>query len=356
MKRIAVIPGDGIGTEVISVGVELMEIIAQRRDLPLQFKWLDYSADRYLRDGVGMPDDERQQIARDFDAIYLGAVGDPRVPGMEHAKEIILDTRFKLDLYVNLRPCNLLAPRLCPIKGKGTQDVHFTVFRENTEGLYTGLGGIFKGGTADEVALQTSINTRKGVERIVRAAYAYADRHGLRRVCMSDKSNALRFGHDLWMRVWKKVATEYPHIDSRHLYIDVLAMQLVHAPEDFDVIVTSNLFGDIITDLGAQLQGGLGVAASANINPEGGIAMFEPVHGSAPDIAGQGIANPIAAVASAALLLEHLGFVDEARVVERAVESALVERQCTPDLGGPLDTAGVRDYLKARVDQLLSEM
>ncbi len=353
MHRIAVIPGDGIGKEVIPVGVDVLNALAGAVDgLDLEFEWHDYGADRYLKDGVGFPDDERAAIAERCDAIFLGAVGDPRVPSNEHARELILETRFKLDLYVNLRPCRLVDARLCPLANKTVEDVRFTVFRENTEGLYVGVGGIFKQGTPDEVALQTSVNTAKGVERILRRAYEYADQHGLRRVCMSDKSNALRFGHDLWQRMWKRVAAEYPHIESRHLYIDVLAMRLVRAPEEFDVIVASNLFGDIITDLGAELQGGLGVASSANVNPESGIGMFEPVHGSAPDIAGKGIANTTATVLAGALMIEHLGYPAEARVIEKAVELSLIEGACTPDLGGSLDTADSAAYLISKVAEL----
>ncbi len=357
MHRIAVIPGDGIGPEVIPVAVDVLEAVAAHRPgLDFEFEWHDYGAERYLRDGTGFPDAEREAIAERCDAIFLGAVGDPRVPGNEHARELILETRFKLDLYVNLRPCRLLDPRLCPLKDKGVDDVKFTVFRENTEGLYVGVGGVFKKGTADEVAIQSSVNTAKGVERILRAAYEFARMSGAKKVCMSDKSNALRYGHDIWQRSWKRIAAEYPEIQSSHLYIDVLAMQLVRVPEEFEVIVTSNLFGDIITDLGAALQGGLGVAASANLNPDRGIGMFEPVHGSAPDIAGRGIANPTASVLAAALMLESLGHPAEAALVEKAVESALREGATTADLGGSMDTAGARAYLLTEVARLASGM
>ena len=356
MPKIAVIPGDGIGTEVVGVGVDVLETLAKARPgLDLEFEWFDYGAERYLRDGTGLPEKDLFDIADRFDAILLGAVGDPRIPDSAHAREIILGTRFKLDLYVNLRPCRLLDPRLCPLRGKGRADVRFTAFRENTEGEYVGIGGRFKEGTPDEVAIQTSVNTRKGVDRILRAAYEYARSSGARRVCMSDKSNALRHGHDLWQRCWKEIAAEYPDIESRHLYIDVLAMRLVQAPEEFEIIVTSNLFGDIITDLGAALQGGLGVAASANINPERGIGMFEPVHGSAPDIAGQGIANPIATVATAALMLEQIGHPAEAAIIEGAVEAALLGDHTTPDLGGSLGMSGVADFLKSEVARRAGE-
>jgi 3-isopropylmalate dehydrogenase len=353
MARIAVIPGDGIGPEVIEVGVQVLKALTEvRPGLDLAFEWHDYSADRYLKDGVGFPDDERREIAERCDAIYLGAVGDPRVPNSAHAREIVLETRFKLDLYVNLRPCKLIDARFCPLKDKTTEDVNFTIFRENTEGPYVGIGGFHRKGTAHEVAQQTSIYTRKGVERILRTAFEFARTRGHKRVCMADKSNALRFTGDLWQRTWIDLKRDYDELEHRHLYIDVLAMELVRHPEDFDVVVTGNLFGDIVTDLGAALQGGLGMAASANINPEAGIGMFEPVHGSAPDIAGQGKANPIAAVLTAALMLDNLGYPDEAAIIDAAVADAIHNDATTADLGGPLDTRGVANYLLRRVVEL----
>ena len=353
MARIAVIPGDGIGPEVISVGVDVLKALAEVRPaLDLAFEWHDYGADRYLKDGTGFPDAERNEIADRCDAIYLGAVGDPRVPNSAHAREIVLETRFGLDLYVNHRPCKLIDARFCPLAGKTPDDVNFTVFRENTEGSYVGIGGFHRKGTIDEVASQTSVCTRRGVERIIRHAFEFARARGHKRVCMSDKSNALRFTGDLWHRTWTDLKAEYDDLEHRHLYIDVLAMELVRHPEDFEVIVTGNLFGDIVTDLGAALQGGLGMAASANLNPERGIGMFEPVHGSAPDIAGQGKANPIAAVVTAALMLEHLGYAEEAAILDRTVAAAIANDATTADLGGTMDTAGVADYLRARVNAL----
>ncbi|MDP6933531.1 MAG: isocitrate/isopropylmalate family dehydrogenase, partial [Myxococcota bacterium] len=275
MARIAVVPGDGIGQEVLNPGVRVLEAL----DSSLELETFDLGAERYLRDGVTLPDEVLRRWRDEFDCIYLGALGDPRVPDSRHAKDILLGSRFKLDLFINLRPIVLLDARKCPLKGKGPEDIDMVVFRENTEGLYTGVGGQFKRGTPDEVAIEQEINTRKGVERIVRAAFAHAAEHGLGRVCMSDKSNAMRHGHDLWQRVFREVGEEYPDIDKSHLYVDVLAMELVRAPEQFDVIVTNNLFGDIVTDLGAQIQGGIGLAASGNINP-GKVSLFEPVHGS----------------------------------------------------------------------------
>jgi len=334
LSRIAVIPGDGIGQEVLDEGLKVLRYLDETEGLGLEFDALDYGADRYLRDGIAITDDEMAALGADYDAIYLGALGDPRVPSNAHAGKILLGMRFSLDLYINLRPIKLLDTRYCPLKDKSPEDVRFVVFRENTEGLYTGIGGQFKVGTADEISIQAELNTRKGVERIIRAAYEHADARGLKNVCMSDKSNAMRHGHDIWQRVWKEVASEYPQIESRHLYVDVLTMEMVRAPEQFDVIVTNNLFGDIVTDLGAQLQGGIGLAASGNLHP-GKAGMFEPVHGSAPTIAGQGIANPLAAVITAGMMLSWLGRTDLEDRMEQAVTACLKNQQVTPSWGAP---------------------
>src|SRR5437870_6429646 len=335
--RIAVIPGDGIGPEVAKVGVRLLE----RLGLPLQFDWFDFGADRYLKDGTILPQDFLDTLRRDYDAVYFGAVGDPRVPGNEHAKGILLAMRFELDLYINLRPCRLLDDRLSPLKGKGRKELDFVVLRENTEGLYTGTGGTFKQGTPDEVAQEVEINTRKGVERICEAAFAVAKANGKKRVCMADKANVLLHGHGLWRRVFAEVSKKHPAIEAKTMFVDALAMDLVRAPEAYQVIVTNNLFGDILTDLGAALTGGLGLAASGNIHPAQ-VSLFEPVHGSAPDIAGQGTANPRAMALSGALMLEHLGHPAEARLIEEAVRQQVREGARTPDLvpmlGGPAST------------------
>jgi len=349
-QRIAVIPGDGIGPEVARIGVRVLESLG----LPLQFEWFDFGAERYLRDGTTLPPGFLETLRRDYAAVYFGAVGDPRVPGNEHAKGILLAMRFELDLYINLRPCILIDDRLSPLKGKGRDQLKFVVFRENTEGLYTGSGGVLKQGTPDEVAQEIEINTRKGVERIIEAAFAYAKQRGLRRVCMADKANVLLFGHGLWRRTFAEVSRRYPGIEAKAMYVDALAMDLVRQPEAYDVIVTNNLFGDILTDLGAALTGGLGIAASGNIHP-GRVSLFEPVHGSAPDIAGQGKANPLAMALSGALMLEHLGHRREAERVTRAVEDQIRVGARTPDLvpflGGPASTTDqVGSELLARLN------
>lgn len=344
MPNIAVIAGDGIGKEVLDEGIKVLQHVAP----DLRFDHLPYGADHYLATGETITP-EHMQALRDYDAIYLGALGDPRVKSNVHAKEILLGMRFQLDLYINLRPCKLLDPRYCPLKDKGPEDLSFTVFRENTEGLYTGVGGQFKRNTPDEVAIEAELNTRKGVERIVRAAFGYARKHGLKSLCMSDKSNAMRHGHDLWQRVFREVGAEYDEIEQFHLYVDVLTMEMVRAPERFDVIVTNNLFGDIVTDLGAQLQGGIGLAASGNLNPEAGIGMFEPVHGSAPTIVGQGIANPLAAILSAGMMLNWLGKPEEEARIEAAVMACLQADKVTPELGGTLSTSEVGDAVVAQL-------
>ncbi|MEE2750814.1 MAG: 3-isopropylmalate dehydrogenase [Myxococcota bacterium] len=344
MPRIAVIPGDGIGREVLDEGLKVLRHLDSQEELGLEYKTLNYGADRFLAEGVAITDEEMTSLGEDYDAIYLGALGDPRVPSNEHAGKILLGMRFQLDLYINLRPVKLLDSRYCPLKDKSPEDMRFVVFRENTEGLYTGIGGQFKKGTPDEVSIQSELNTRKGVERIIRAAFEHARAHSLKRMCMSDKSNAMRHGHDIWQRTFKEVAEEYPEVESRHLYVDVLTMEMVRAPEQFDVIVTNNLFGDIVTDLGAQLQGGIGLASSGNLHP-GKAAMFEPVHGSAPNIVGQGIANPLAAVLSAGMMLSWLGRPDLETRIEGAVSACLTEGLVTPELGGKLSTSAVGDAL-----------
>jgi 3-isopropylmalate dehydrogenase len=291
----------------------------------------------------------------EFDAVYLGALGDPRVPSNVHAKDILLGSRFKLDLYINFRPIRLLDARYCPLNDKRPEDVDFVVFRENTEGLYTGVGGQFKRGTPDEIAIQEDVNTRKGVQRVIRYAFELAaqrreaGRPG--RVTMVDKSNALYHGHDLWQRVFALERERTPAIEAEHLYVDVAAMQLVKNPARFDVIVTSNMFGDILSDLASQLVGGLGIAPSGNVNPETRRALFEPVHGSAPRHAGKGTANPLGAILSGALLLRHLGAEAAARDVEQAVAAAVRAGCTTGDLGGKLSTSATGEAVLQRLGE-----
>jgi 3-isopropylmalate dehydrogenase len=342
--RIAVIPGDGIGKEVIAEAVKVLNTVSDVWGRKLELVPLPWGADHYLETGVSLPPNGHAMLRDDFDAILLGALGDPRIPDFRHARDILLGTRFELDLYVNFRPVKLLDDRLCPLKGRGRTDVNFVVIRENTEGVYVGVGGRFKAGTPDEVAIQEEVNTFKGVDRIIRHAFEYAKANGLTKVCMSDKSNAMPQGHGLWQRVFQSVSAEYPAIQATHLYIDALAMFLVKDPGQFQVIVTNNLFGDIITDIGGALQGGLGMAASGNIHP-GRTSLFEPVHGSAPPLAGKNVANPMGAILSAALMLDTLGWSEEAKAIEAAVESAVQAGKTTVDIGGGLGTREVGDWI-----------
>lgn len=344
LHRIALIPGDGIGPEVLDAAVSVVRAVAASADLSLSFERFDLGAERYLRTGETLPESAFEALRDDFDAIFLGALGDPRVPSNVHAKEILLGLRFRLDLFINYRPVRLLDSARSPLKGKGTDEINFVVFRENTEGLYTGVGGQFKRGTPDEVAIEAEMNTRKGVDRILRAAFNHAVTHGLTELCMADKSNAMRHGHDLWQRAFWEMASEYPTVNARHLYVDVLAMEMIRAPETFQVIVTNNLFGDILTDLGAQLQGGIGLAASANLHP-GKHGLFEPVHGSAPALAGKGTANPLAAVLSGGMMLSWLGYPELQQRVEQAVTTTLLDGVLTPELGGTASTQDVTDHL-----------
>jgi len=339
-KKIAVVAGDGIGQEVIPQALSAV----RASGAPVEFTEFDWGADRYLQDGTTVPPDGFTVLANEFDAVLVGALGDPRVPSNVHAREILLGMRFKMDLYANVRPVRLLDESLCPLKDVRPEDVNFTVIRENTEGMYGDLGGVFKQGTPDEIAIQEDVNTRKGVERVIRYAFDYARRHGRQRVLMSDKSNALTHAGSLWQRTFKEVAGEYPEITPQHLYVDALCLQIVRDPRQFEVIVTNNLFGDIVTDLAAALQGGLGMAASGNIHP-GRTSMFEPVHGSAPQIAGKNIANPMGAIATAAMMLAHLGLSVEAERIERAIVRAVRENKTTQDIGGTMGTREVGEWI-----------
>jgi 3-isopropylmalate dehydrogenase len=346
--RVAVVPGDGIGVEVVAEAVGALTAVADAAGREIRMTPFDWGAERYLKTGETLPPGSLELLAEGFDAILLGAMGDPRVPDNRHAADILLGMRFKLDLYVNYRPVRLFHEKLCPLKGARPEDVDFVVFRENTEGLYVMMGGHLKKGTPDEVATEIDVNTRKGVERIVRHAFEFAKARGRTKVVMADKSNVLVHAHDLWQRVFKEVAAEYPAITARHLYVDNLALQLVRDPRQFEVIVTSNMFGDIVTDLAAALQGGLGMAASGNIHP-GRVSLFEPVHGSSPAMAGKNVANPMGAILTAALMLEHLGWTEEAGRLESAVRWAVDNDKTTADIGGRLGTREVGEAIQARL-------
>jgi 3-isopropylmalate dehydrogenase len=347
-KRIAVVAGDGIGPEVIREAVRVLERVGETHGAGLELAHFDWGADKFLSEGVSLPEGALDMLTREFDAILAGAFGDPRVPSNKHAEDILLGMRRGLDLYINQRPVRLLDARLTPLNNRNPADVDFVVFRENTEGAYCGAGGFLKKGTADEIATQEELNTRRGVERIIRAAFDYARKAGRRRVTMADKSNVQRFGGDLWQRVFREVAAEYEGIEANHQYVDAMAMFMVLDPAQYEVVVTNNLFGDILTDLGAALQGGLGVAASGNIHP-GRVSLFEPVHGSAPPLAGKNVANPVGSILTAAMMLEYLGFDEASRAVEKAVAEAVTQSETTRDLGGTLSTEEAGAAIRRRI-------
>lgn len=347
MPEIALIPGDGIGVDVTREAQKVLRCASDVHGLGLEFKEFDLGAERFLRTGVAISEDDWRALAA-VDAVFLGAMGDPRVPGNEHARAILLGMRFRFDLYINLRPIRLFDARFSPLKNVRAQDIDLVIFRENTEGLYVGVGGQFKRGTADEVALQEDVNTRKGVERIIRAAFEYARARKRRKVTLTDKANAMEHVGELWRRVFREVAAEYQDIGTEAVYVDALAMNMILRPADYDVIVAPNLFGDILSDVAAALVGGLGLAPSANLHP-GRPGMFEPVHGSAPPLVGTDRANPLAAVLTAALMLEHLGHGDAARSMENAVAHAIAAGETTPDLGGSLGTVAVGDGICRRL-------
>jgi len=327
--RIAVIPGDGTGPEVIREGCKVLDAVTKTAGVRLEWRRYDLGGERYVKSGETLPASVLKEL-REVDAIYLGAIGHPDVkPGILE-QGILLKLRFELDQYINLRPVKLYPGVWTPLKDKGPEHIDFVVVRENTEGLYAGVGGFLRKGTPEEVALQTSVNTRHGVERCIRFAFDYTRkrkqdlsavagrRQAGKKLTLCGKTNVLTFAHDLWQRVFDEVAKEYPDIQTEYTHVDACCMWMVKNPEWFDVIVTDNMFGDIITDLGAMIQGGMGIAAGGNLNPEG-ISMFEPIGGSAPKYAGKNVINPLAAICAGGMLLEQLGEPNAAQAVEQAV-------------------------------------
>ncbi len=316
--KIAVIPGDGTGPEVIAEGVKVLNHVADKNGFSIKMDFMDFGGDRYLRTGDTITDNDIKEL-RNYDAIYLGAIGHPDVkPGILE-KGILLRLRFELDQYINLRPVKLYPGVECPLKGKDPEHIDFVVVRENTEGLYSGAGGVLKKGTPDEIAVQESINTRKGVERCIRFAFEYCRKRNKRKkLTLCGKTNVLTFAFDLWERAFYEIAKEYPDIEADYAHVDAITMWFVKNPEWFDVIVTDNMFGDIITDLGAMIQGGMGIAAGGNINPEG-VSMFEPIGGSAPKYTGKNMINPLASICAAGLMLEQVGQEKAGKAIEKAV-------------------------------------
>ncbi len=322
MYKIGVIPGDGVGPEVIEEGLKVIDAASKRAGFEYETVNYDFGGERYLKTGEVLPDSALEEMKK-LDVIYLGAVGHPQVkPGILE-KGLLLRLRFGLDQYINLRPVILYPGVPTPLKDKKPEDIDFVVVRENTEGLYLGVGRFEKKGSSEEVAIQEMVNTRKGVERCVKYAFEFTRKRKKKmKLTLVDKANVLTFAHDLWQRVFYKVGEEYPDVEKDHAYVDACCMWFVKNPEWFDTIVTCNMFGDIITDLGAMIQGGMGVAAGGNINPEG-VSMFEPIHGSAPKYAGKNVINPIATIVAGEMLLENLGEEKGAKLIDRAVRKAL---------------------------------
>lgn len=346
--RIATIPGDGVGVEVTSEAVKALDAASRQFGFSVSYSDYDVGGERYLRTGEVLPESVQAELAQ-HDAILLGAVGTPEVPPGVIERGLLLKLRFDFDQYVNLRPVKLYPGVPTPVNGLTPDRCDMYVVRENTEGLYAGVGGFFKKGTPDEIATQESVNTRKGVERVIRYSFEQAMRRN-NKLTVGHKTNVLNFAGDLWWRTAQEIAGDYPEVALDYVHVDAACLYMVNSPERFDVLVTDNLFGDIVTDLGAAVQGGLGLAASGNIDPEKRYpSMFEPVHGSAPDIAGNGWANPVAAVLSAALCLDHLGETDAAVAVEDAAASVLPELRTMggPDMG--MSTPQIGDLIASRV-------
>lgn len=323
--KIAVIGGDGTGPEVVNEGLKVLEAVAEKCDFKYETTSFDFGGDRYIKTGEIIPESAVEEL-KTFDSIFLGAIGHPDVkPGILE-KGILLKLRFDLDQYINLRPVELYDERFCPLKDKKPADINFTVVRENSEGLYKGLGEFQNKGTKDEVAIQTSYNTRKGVERCIRYAFEYAKNHGRKKqLTLCGKTNVLTYAFDLWERTFYEVAKEYPEVTTDYAHVDAITMWFIKNPDWFDVIVTDNLFGDIITDLAAMIQGGMGLAAGGNINPNG-VSMFEPIGGSAPKYTGKNVINPLAAICSLAMLLRQIGENDAANIIEASVKTVVTTK------------------------------
>lgn len=347
---LAVIPGDGIGTEVVDEALRVLERVSSISGR-MRFEWreFDWSCQYYLQHGRMMPENGLD-VLRDFEAVFLGAVGFPTVPDHVSLWGLLLPIRRGFDQYVNLRPVKILEAVQSPLRGYEAGSIDFVVVRENTEGEYSNVGGRLRQGTPDEIAIQNSVFTRKGTERVMRFAYELAQQSSRHRITAATKSNGINYSMPFWDEVFKEIGQEYPDVEHELNHVDALASYFITRPEQFDVIVASNLFGDILTDLGGAIQGGLGLAASANINPERQYpSMFEPVHGSAPDIAGQGIANPVAQLWTAKLMLDHLGYPDEGQWILDAIERTLADGIKTRDLGGK---AGTHAFTDAVIERL----
>ena len=343
MHRIALLPGDGIGPEVVAQARLVLLAACEKHGISASTTEFDLGAERYLRTGETLPQPVFEDLRDNYDAILVGAFGDPRVKGQVHARDILLGLRQRLDLYANVRPVKLIDERFCPLKDRGPTDVDMVIVRENTESLYAGIGGTLRAGTPHEIAQTVMISTRLGAERLLRHACELSrTRRGVVTLC--DKANAIEDAHGLWRRALADIRGDYPDVTIKTLYADVAAMRMVTHPHEFDVVAADNVMGDILSDLAAALVGGLGLAPSASIHP-GVHALYEPVHGSAPDIVGTGKANPLAAILSVAMMLHDFGWTDAGAEVAQACTSSVLQSQTTPDLGGTLATADVGAYI-----------
>ena len=348
MSKIAIVPGDGVGADVTAEAMKVLEAVMYRSGLDLKLVHFDYGAERYLNTGVSLPDEQIEEFRRDYGAIFLGPLGDPRLPDMAYARDILLRLRLKLDLYLNCRPVKLLNAKYCPLKDKAPEDINFVVFRENLEGPSPDISGIFKRGTPDEETIQQSIFTRKGCQRIIRTSFEYARRRGLKRVAVCSRGNSFSASSDIWATVFDEIGRDYPEVEKNNFTLAELIGQLLRNSSQFELIVTCSSYGDVIADLGSELQGGMGLAAESNLHP-GKLSLYMPAHGPLTRYAGQNIANPLAAISALAMMLEDLGFEQEASWVCRAVKYALDTDNTTRDLGGRLGTSQVGDFITDQI-------
>ncbi len=348
MRKIAVIPGDGVGIEVTAEAVKVIEAVMERSGLDLELVQFDYGAEKYLDTGITLPSEQIEEFRQGYDAIFIGALGDPRIPDRFHVREILQNLRIKLDLFINYRPVKLQNAKYCPLKEKNPQDVNFAVLRENLEGPNPDIGGVFKSGTPDEEVIQQSIITLRGVRRICQNAFEFARRQGRKKVTICNSRNALHFETDLLTRAYEEVGKEYPEIEKNSAALEEVVREMLRCPENFDVILTCNSFGDIIADLGAELQGGIGIAAEGNLNP-GKISMYMPIHGPLTQLVGKNAANPLGAISAAAMMLENMGLDQETGWINNAVKYALDTDNTTRDFGGRLGTRQVGDFVADQI-------
>ncbi len=348
--RIAVIPGDGIGTEIIAQSLKVIDTLNKKYNSEIETTMFPYSAEYYLQTGVALPDEFVKELEKNYDAALIGTFGDPRIPDMKHAKEIILGLRSKLNLFLNIQTVKLYEEWLCPLKNIQSEDVDFVIFKENREGFYADSGGFLKKGTDEEVAIQSSVYTYKGIKRFINETFKFSQKMGRRKICLVDKSNMLSYTHDLWERVISQVANEFSDIETSHLYIDTAAVHMIQEPSKFDVVLTTSICGDILSNIGIFLQGGNGLAFSCDINPDV-LVVFRTIQGSAVKHAGHNTANPMGAIFAVKRMLQYLGLSNEAKVLEHSIINAFKNHWVTMDLGGIIGTEEVGDYIISFIEE-----